>query len=321
MITVLTTTTPDALLTKTIRLVNGRWQKQEYARAFMYDVTSVEVHNLVQLSEALTLLETAPTSCVIRGKLKAAMPTEGVLRRKDAAGGHPAFFEENPDGLRWVMLDFDKVPSPPLEDNQARLDFLTAMLPAWFHNVSYHYQWSASAGLDGWQTLSAHLWFWLSEPWRDSALIERIDVENWDVDESTIRTVQPNYTAAPIFLNADDPVPVRSGLVVKQESEVVLPPFQKPPPFVPLGRTKPERISKTFEERLADIGPRYHMPILRAVASYVGTHGQNCDTWLLKERLRDAITHADPGSSPKSLYLTEKYLDHSIQGALRKFCP
>lgn len=322
MITILTTTTADAAMTKQLTRTDTGWQKTDYARAYEFDVLAHDVRDLADLSDVLTMLEGEPRSCVIRGKLIDGMPTTGVARLKhpDEVSLRPAYFEENPEGVSWLMLDFDKVPAPAgLTDNRDRLDFLTAMLPAWFQDVSYHYQWSASAGLDGWQTLSAHLWFWLSEPWKDSLIIERIELEAWDVDEAPIRTVQPNFTADPIFTNCADPLAgIRSGVIVKDAVEVNLPPFVRPKPIFRPGAA-PMPKGKSFEQRLSEIGPRFHMPINRAIACYVAVHGIGCDTWALKDALRDAINMAPGGSSPKSIYLKDHYLDQSIRGAMRKF--
>ncbi len=321
VITVLSTTTPGAAMTKKLTLTNEGWTKEGYARAYRFDVARLEVHNLADLSELLTDLEGLPEACVIRGKPIEGMPTRGVYRllHPDLEKQRPAFFEQDADGVQWLMLDFDAVPAPEgLTTTRERLDYLVSLLPPFFHDVSFHYQWSAGAGLDGWETISGHLWFWLSEPWTDSLLIERIEIEKWECDEAPIRTVQPNYTAAPIFENAPDFLAgERSGLVLKRLIEVDLPPFARPKPAPRFDGSKPLVVGKPFEQRLADIGPRFHMPINRAIASYVATHGLNTDTFDLKDMIRTAVNTC--GYAAPSIYTKEDYLDQSIKGAMRKF--
>ena len=88
-----------------------------------------------------------------------------------------------------------------------------------FHNASFYWQWSCGHGLDGGKTLRAHLFFWSSEKHTDQ------EYENWAkwvngeagwkiLDHAVFRTVQPNYTAAPILgEGVDDPMPSgRNGI-------------------------------------------------------------------------------------------------------------
>lgn len=287
-----------------------------------FEAITYPVSNIKELSDYLTLLEQEPNACVIRAKLKEGQDPKSVIRRiHDHNDGITPSFEEDPDGHHWVMFDFDKVPVTGLDSNEERLAHLLGMLPQAFHDASFHYQWSSSAGMDGWQTLSAHLWFWLSDKWRDSLLIERIEDQNWDIDECTIRTVQCNYTAAPIFEDCDDPVEVRSGFMPQLKDEVVLPSWVRPSVRVFKGNLRamiPVKTNKTFEQRLEDIGPRYHMPIQKAVACYVKTT-KDFDRQYLIQRITDAIHAGLPGTNPKRLYLSNSYLNASIDGAIRKF--
>lgn len=67
--------------------------------------------------------------------------------------------------------------------------------------------------MDGWKTLSAHLWFVVSNPLDDDSLRQWARALNLPVDLSLFNTVQPHFTAKPIFENLNDPVRQRSGLL------------------------------------------------------------------------------------------------------------
>ncbi|SOD97047.1 hypothetical protein SAMN05421508_106223 [Caenispirillum bisanense] len=317
-------------LTKTLTWDGTKWEKQAFDNAYTYSVYEMPAHNIHELSALLSELESIPNACIIRAALRPGYPTEGVVRRIHDGGDGRVPFAERAAGNPWIMIDVDGLPAPDgLHTNADRLDYIVSTLPTWFHGVTYHYQWSASAGLSGWDRLSCHLFFWLDRPITDTALIERMRWETmpdgstgWDVDESVCRTVQPNYTAAPIFQGAPDPLQgCRSGLVQGDTDVVSLPTWTpKPKPqaqaYTPLpgGGT----LGGGIAARLADIGPRYHMPIQRAIMAFVGFYGTGCDRWEIKRLIRDRVAVAPAGSSPKHIYTTDAYLDASIRGAVRK---
>lgn len=98
---------------------------------------------------------------------------------------------------------------------------------------------------------------------------------------------------------------------------VDLPPFIRPKPQMVHG--KPYKPTPSFETRLMEIGPRYHMPIQKAIAAYVGRHGWNTDTVELKQIIQARINEAPPGANPKETYKNDRYLDSSIRGAMTKY--
>jgi hypothetical protein len=159
------------LTKKFTRSASGEIIKHDYDRAYLYDADQIEVESIDGLHEILTWLETQPHTCIIRGEAIAA--TRSIRRAlvADPAKGPPTI-RPVASGVQWVMLDFDKLPiaSLDLTTEAERLAYLVGLLPKEFHGATYHYQWSSSAGLDGWQTASAHLWFWLSDPWLCRAL-------------------------------------------------------------------------------------------------------------------------------------------------------
>lgn len=319
MITVLNCMDKDACLTKKIRFNDG-WQKTGYSNAYTFTSTAYEVVDINELHELLMMLEGVPTACIIRGECISDREIVYRLKDDDISTGRKACFRENPNGVNWLCADFDGVPAPDgLSTSDERLEYLVSLLPDWFHNVSYHFQWSSSAGLNGWDTLNAHIWFMLTDNWTDSFLCERARLENWECDDAVFRTIQPNYTAAPIFEGVADPLEgVRSGLVVKANGAVDLPPYSVPKPCRRVF-SKPVAPTERLGELLAEIGPNYHMPIQRAIAYYVRVNGYACDEYELKELVSEAIMYGAPGKSNKQDYLKNSYLDRSIRGAKRKF--
>jgi hypothetical protein len=108
-----------------------------------------------------------------------------------------------------VAFDIDKLPtSPPEALDEVYLAGLAEqareMLPEPFASTACVYKLSSSAGLDGWQTASMHLWFWLDRPVFD--LSWRAWAEGVKVDSSLFKSVQPHYTADPVFEGGTDPL-------------------------------------------------------------------------------------------------------------------
>lgn len=332
VITILTTTTANAVLAKTITQTAEGWSKADYAQAFHYDVATFPVNDIADLSELLTELEGQERSCVIRGKLIDGMTGEDVLRRiyPDSETGEPAYFEAAP--AQWLCCDFDHTQAPDADmTNEARLEHLIQTLPAYFHNTSYHYQWSSSAGLDGWKVLKCHLWFWLSRPITDADLKMVATFQKWPCDKALMSAVQVHYTAAPRFTNCSDPLAgLRSGVVAKDRQEVTIPAH-----IVPMIRqAEVEAVEEARRanagrvrsanhrvgEILATIGPDYHEPITKAIAHYVATTpADQVNREWLKDEIRLAVAGAIAGARPKSEYTNEAYLNRSISGAIRKF--
>jgi hypothetical protein len=319
-VTILQTAKGERLCKTIAKSPDGSITKTDYDSASRYNVTVAEVADLHQLAELLAILETMPTACIIRAAHKAGAPADGVARRKhDHGDGVPVVFREEPAGHRWLMIDFDKVPCPTEIDGQRDgIEYLVSQLPAEFHDASYYYQWSSSAGLHGWDTLSAHVWFWCDRPHTDTELCawgQTVDA----VDDSAMRTVQPLYTAAPVFQGMADPLAgCRSGLVLKASDVVPMPTYVPPPPPVYTGGPL-VLPSQSFAARLAAIGPDYHKPIQSAIAAYVAANGLATDAEELIRIMKEAIMVAPPGKNPKSIYLRDSYLRASIRGAMTKY--
>ena len=147
------------------------------------------------------------------------------------------------------------------------------------------------------------MWFVLSRP-----LLGR-EVEAWcagvPLDASTLRAVEPIYTARPVFEGVRDPVPVRFHLLEGLEDAVPVPDVL--PRRLRPGRRRGEAAGEAlpalgFEGWLGLIGDGeglegFRLPVLRAFAAYAGAHGAEgleAAAEALKGRVRAAI-----GAAPK----------------------
>jgi hypothetical protein len=195
-----------------------------------FRVSQRAVSGLQDLAEALTELADDPASFVIRGEPRPGIDTRYPVRRlKYGNGPSPATFRSAPNGKQWMCCDFDHVPFPkgdavdPVGAPATALLFLSFMLPEEFHDVSFWGQFSSGAGTDGWQTISAHLWFWLSESTTDDELQAwTLDHPNAPVDRRLFHPIQPIYTANPIVgPGVSNPCPVRHGIVRGRRGDTV----------------------------------------------------------------------------------------------------
>ncbi|TFU00047.1 hypothetical protein EUV02_15480 [Polymorphobacter arshaanensis] len=321
MILMLKSDKGQPLTKKFIRNAEGSETKKDFANVYEYYATPCPVFDIHSLSFVLTELEAQTSSCIVRGEL--VIPTEGKIRRTKFDGSRDGFICDRLTGTQWLMCDFDKVEAPEWLPADIRLRYLIEMLPACFHKASYHYQWSSSAGRDGWKTLSCHIWFWLTEPWPSDVIRKRVKVENWEgVDRAPFDAIQIHYTASPVFVNQTDTLDCpRSGLVLMEIDAVELPPFVEP---VPVPRAfKPNMGQATgfegkLQEMLDDIGPNYHEPIRSVIMFYVMACAvETYDIDAFKDRLMSAIHLAPTGKSDKNIY-DESYVNRSIDGAVRK---
>jgi hypothetical protein len=201
---------------------NGSVGKVSYDRATYFAAEQVAAGSLRDVYELLHTLESAPAACVIRG-VPAASCDRARTRRRKAGANAP--FAEVP--RRWIMLDLDGIALPPLTsvlDDPADaaatlLDIITTAAPD-LADTSCVVQFSSSSALDElvaaeaafdlppcWhgvakRGVAAHVWFYLAEPVGEADLgrwMTQVAAAGLMIDPSTNRTVQPHYTAAPIF--------------------------------------------------------------------------------------------------------------------------
>lgn len=207
-------------------LLTKRWMGDgsicDYERAKQFKPMQVSIGSIHAMSQLLYRLESQPTSCLIRGAFVGAesaklvadssgeeMMPGCVLRRAQC-------FEDQ--ALHWLMLDVDGYWSlfhdPVSEPEAAALDYIAECLPPAFHDVSFHWALSGSAGHPtkiG--LLKMHLHFWLGKARTNGELRAFFEsLPSAEVDASLYSPVQVHYTASPVFdAGVSDPVPVRSG--------------------------------------------------------------------------------------------------------------
>lgn len=186
-----------------------------YGGGKYFSLRTPEVHNIHELSEVLTALELAQHAFIIRGRyagdaraaeLDATSQAGKVLRRLD-------IFEDQP--LHTLMIEVDRyrplAAHPFMEPLAAAHEYISAVLPTEFHEKSFHWQLSNSAGRDP-NLLKIHMWFWLETPATSDQLRQWAGDINLDSDHTVYNPVQIHYTGNPAFTGgAEDPVPVRSG--------------------------------------------------------------------------------------------------------------
>ncbi len=198
------------------------WQKdgtiKPSANAKYFDLNEREIDNMHELHALLSELADDPYSCFIRGRYagdnraQEIDPTDykddKVLRRN----GH---FEDQP--LHALMIDiddFEPILADPLHEPEVCIDeFIVSTLPKCFHNVSYSWQASASAGKKGSEdVLKVHLWFWLRTPYTSAQLKSWAEANTIDCDHKLFNPVQIHFTASPIFeAGIVDPIQKRRG--------------------------------------------------------------------------------------------------------------
>lgn len=205
---------------------------QGYENAQQVSVKEVYVEDIYQLSALLTKLEKQRNSCIVRGRFighEAARDLYPAEIEADARRGKALkppkdgftlrrlrFFNDQP--LHYFFLDIDRfvpVGVDPVTQPQAAIEqYIAKHLPPCFQGATYHWQLSSGAGHpDNAGVLKAHVAFWLLTPTLGEHLRAWALGSGIAMDTSVFGAVQPNYTAAPVFVEGvADPVPQRSGL-------------------------------------------------------------------------------------------------------------
>lgn len=202
----------DLLAAKRItRDANGAISKSEYSHAKHFGMRRHHVADIRAIHALLIQLSGRNQDCIVRGvPIPDAAPPGKWRKTIYPNDDGPACFRFADPGLRPIAFDFDDmkldfyVSSPPTQDELRRAaDLARSRLPSGFHRAACVYRFSASAGLDGWQVASLHLWFMLSRP------VACRSIRAWSkgrMDGSVYGAVQPIYTADPSFIGMDDPL-------------------------------------------------------------------------------------------------------------------
>src|SRR4051812_12258773 len=228
-------TRPDYIATKTFEHTSdGRIKETPYRSGTFLRHTPYEVASIDDLFDLLQVLEDDARAMLIRGQIKPAFVDRDEVTRTlldVPAKFQVAMFEEPADGLNWMMCDFDDIALPVGCTPEQGIEMLVRTLPIEFHEVSYCYQFSSSAGVtgvkwneepdaavehyQGWSKISAHVFFWLKHKTRSLAQwAKNLNAARGTkvIDPAALEIVQPNYTARPKFIGMDDPLgSARSG--------------------------------------------------------------------------------------------------------------
>lgn len=151
----------------------------------------------------------------VRGKTTAEA-VQPIFRREHQ---EPYDLESVPH--KWVMLDVDDLEYPEefsfQDSSEDIVRWCKTKLPLIFHEAECVYQFSSSQNVTNnigdlpHNLLKVHLFYWCDDFLSDLQWKGFLKKENAPVDLSLFTSVQPHYTAAPIFIGMDDPVPHRIG--------------------------------------------------------------------------------------------------------------
>jgi hypothetical protein len=331
-------TTDGRVATKTLtRLPNGGWEKNDFLAGTLFMCHQYQIDGIEGLNIGLVEIAKHTNCFVIRGAPRDHVNLDvPVYRRKDVrAYGDDAHFEESP--RRSLMIDFDKIEIGKIIDiinapEKAVEKVIRKVLPEQYHDVSFVWQLSSSAGtFDPPGILSAHAWFWLDRP------IGEVELKIWHrlraplIDVSVFGAVQPLYTAGPIFSNCNDPLPQRIGLAIRKRGEVSLPEIDEKvlrKLSASGGATSIVGNARGFEAKIKLIGDGdglngFNAVLISAIASYIsGKLPSEINVDWLKVRCREAVKNAPrrPGRGADiERYLSDYYLDQCIDSAQSKF--
>lgn len=223
-----------------------------YDQAMHFTSREEPVESINALGRLLARLERDRQSCVIRAAL-----LEGV----DPATPHRRLLHARPDeddGAQtcedvarcWACFDVDDVPMPPglsLPENPDEViaAVIERHLPRDLHGVTCAWQLSSSAGMPkAAGIVKAHVWYYLARPlssaeltrWAKAAGLKGV------IDFATLRGVQPEYTAVPIFDGVEDPLPRRSGMLRRDRDVARLVPPLETARKAPTSRAVPSGV-------------------------------------------------------------------------------
>lgn len=324
---------------------NGVVTKRDYDSATWFSAETRPVDGIRDVHWLLVDLEGDPFAGVIRGALAEGIDPRRVRRKKT---GESAPFIETP--RRWVQLDVDGIPLPagtsiladPADAARVVLDIVTAHAPE-LEGVTAVVQFSSSAALNElaeaeeaaglpprWQGVakpgvSAHVWFWLQAPVGEAELTRWFKWVNAKagtklLDPALARTVQPHYTARPIFGGGlRDPLAGRRTLLIEgmEDAAALVIPAHAPRTYSADTSGGSASAGAGYEGHLEAIGGAdgFRDPILKAVSAFVAMNALNPDLAALKADIRRKIEGADAGGRPAS-QLEAYASDHHLDGII-----
>jgi hypothetical protein len=173
---------------------------EDYDAGAFFGHIAWPVSSLSALADTLEQLRSYPGSFVVRGRAKEGAPGQ-VLRRAVDRPGEPATFE--PCAHHWVALDADETTTPfDPRDPRGSVERWRATLPDGLRSSACIFHFSAKQHQK--PMVRGRAWFWSERPLTDG------EGDVWSrvngLDPCVFRTVQPIYTADPVFDGCADPL-------------------------------------------------------------------------------------------------------------------
>jgi hypothetical protein len=260
------------------------------------------VANLDELVVALEQLRGYPQAFVVRGKVKGA-PQGPILRRSNDRPGEPATLEQA--AHLWVALDADETTTPfDPTDPRGSVERWRATLPAGLRDAACIFHFSAKQHQK--PNVRGRAWFWAERPITDA------EGDAWcrenGLDPAVFRTVQPIYTADPVFDGCVDPL---------DRSLVRLPGGLARFDLSPAALAQVNAPRRVVLEREPGEHPGLFYSLLEARGDIVGADGEN--KWIVTCPKEDE--HSSPGGVGTVLWAAREgqtlgviYCSHSSHG-------
>ena len=203
---------------------------EPYGRAKIFSIDEIGCSSFDEMAAALKDLQGRPQSFVVRGKPIDGIDRKNAPRRLRPRGDQPATLL--PQARYWLPLDLDSVPCPagidPIWEPDRVVEYVVELLPEEFHGCSVFWAFTSGHGIK--PGIRIRLFYWLDRPLEDWQLKIWLAplIAAKLIDPALFNPVQAIYTAAPVFVGMNDPVPYRCGTWTGYSDAVSPPAIEKP---------------------------------------------------------------------------------------------
>ena len=340
-VTVLRALESDLHLTKEIVLKDDKPYIKGFKNAKWFDQETHSVSSIFELSELLTKLQKMPKHGIVRGQFADTANPDRFRRTKNKFEDGTQHRKEGTLDAQpryWAMLDIDKLPISllhgsvdPEKNPEGAVEAVIKLLPVIFQKATTHWHFSSSQGFKAGKDISLHLWYWLDRPVADSKLKEYFEFMNADFAIDNQRnlydlviydSVQLHYTADPVLVGLDDPMPKRSGLLQGRRNDVEI-----STSYLYVKGSTVDNIEFLWLAKLDQIGDDkdgFHSPIRDAAACYVAAYGKPSEKSAVKFkdevrlRLDDAVVNESRPKDEVDMYRSDRRLDSFLRTAVDK---
>ena len=270
----------------------------------------------------------------VPGRQGAVVRSNGQIRRLKHDPEDNTYGTLEAKAQQWLAFDIDTIESEHLHirdrPEEAARYVVENFLPEAFHGATCIYHWTSSAGVKDFTTVKVRLWFWASEP-ASSADLKRLCLGlDLKVDAAIFNPIQLHFTATPIFVGMDDPMPVRLGLYKGKTDTVVLPDIAAIAPQshgstkAPLGADRSWSAGLDFEACLAKIGDGpgqngFDAPTFAAALKWAAqTHPSMWESQRphVRAKIIDTVNKAFKKGRTVADYLNGKKVDQKLNAAI-----